>query len=146
MQTDSVFDPLDSLFVTVALAVAPLECWARNEIAVSVAFDADRKRDVFHIQDDYRSINSDGKTEFMIVIRRAAPPPDPLAPLFEPGSRKPPAPRLSTLPPSPHKPAEPPASLQIIKSAAKFPAPPPAPLPPLIPRSSISILVPISSA
>jgi hypothetical protein len=65
MQPDGILDVLNGLFVGIALAVAALECRARDEEPVSVAFDDNRKSDAFHDYDDYRSPASGGKTQFL---------------------------------------------------------------------------------
>jgi hypothetical protein len=48
VQANSVLDVVESLFVGISLAVATLQRWTRNEIAVGVRFDNDRKCQVFH--------------------------------------------------------------------------------------------------
>jgi hypothetical protein len=65
MQSNGVFDVLDGLFVSVALAIAALEGRTRNEIPVSIAFDDNWKSNVFHDYDDYRSVSNGGKQNFL---------------------------------------------------------------------------------
>jgi len=50
VQADGVSYIFDRLFVGLTLAIAPLQSWARNKIAIIISFQNDRKGEVFHKQ------------------------------------------------------------------------------------------------